>query len=644
MSAVANATSVMDVDLNESSGETKSAINTWRYRHHFTYKADQGKNIIVQCNLCLPRVNLLSTSKTSTSNLKKHLDRTHLGCDARPDAKRGRKKEEYNGEESRHLQLKKLKADIISKSMTQSKVDDLVFSFIVEDCHSFYVLDQPGFKKLISCLTEGLKVMDRVTLFTKVDQGFARMREELMAKLCDVQYVCTTADVWTANNRSYFGMTCHWIDAESLERKSAALGFTRLNERITYDTIAGRIHDVHVTYNIESKVQTTVTDNGSPFISVFKEFVVEGQENEDDVGFYENVNTVLEGEPEQDMLLFLPPVQRCASHTLEQVVTEDFWQAISQGPMCQLHYSSMAKVAGIWTKCHLLQTEMNAAEEIGKMALIVPAVIRWNVEYCAVQKIVSLTERELTELCVRLEVPRLQPEEIAFLKEYVTVFHPLAFALELFQAEQKCYLGLVIPTVLSLKNKLKEQKDAANYLGDVINSIVIAIDVRFQEFFSSTEAKIATATTPQFRLWWMAASEREEMCSLLATEASQMDPSEAAEANTSRNLSTIESEDDFFSYGSAKTTTQIQRRGVMEEIRKYVEGTGKSLECLQDFPRVKQLFLKYNTTLPSTAPVQRLFGQKGNLVTSQRNFLTDDYFERVQLLRYNSNVCTLVTE
>lgn len=64
----------MDVELNEAGGETKSAMHTWRYRHHFTYKADQGKNIIVQCNLCLPRVNLLSTSKTSTSNLKKHLD------------------------------------------------------------------------------------------------------------------------------------------------------------------------------------------------------------------------------------------------------------------------------------------------------------------------------------------------------------------------------------------------------------------------------------------------------------------------------------------------------------------------------------------------------------------------------------------
>ncbi|XP_028311290.1 uncharacterized protein zbedx [Gouania willdenowi] len=631
----------MDVEHQEPVDEARTAINAWRYRHHFSYKADQGKNIIVQCNLCLPKVNLLSTSKTSTSNLKKHLDRTHLGCEARPDSKRGRKKEEYNGDDSRHCQLKKLKAEILTKCLTQAKIDNIIFNYIVEDCLSFYVLEQPGFKKLIASLTEGSKTMDRVTLFTKVDQGFSKMREQLLSKFSGIQYICSTADIWTANNRSFFGMTCHWIDPDSLERKSAALAFVRLQGRITYDTIAARIHDIHVAYSIESKVQTTVTDNGSPFASVFKEFLLDRQESDDDIGIYENVSTVLEGEPEQDMLLFLPSVQRCASHTLEQIVTQDFWQAVSQGPMCQLHYSAMSKVCAIWTKCHNLQVGMDIAEEIGKMARFVPAVIRWNMEYCAVQKVVALSERELTELCARLEVVRLQPEEMAFLKEYVTVFHPLAFALELFQAEQKCFLGLVIPTVLSLKNKLNEQKDGANYFGDVIGAIVTAIDVRFHELFSSTEAKFATATTPQFRLWWMAESEREEMCSLLATEASQISLTNETEANTSHNLSI---EDDFFSYGSVKPTDQMQQRGVMEEITKYVEGTGKSLECLQDYPRVKQLFLKYNTTLPSTAPIQRFFSQKGNLVTTQRNSLTDDYFERILLLRYNSSIFSLVSE
>lgn len=562
-----------------------------------------------------------------------------MGCDARPDARRGRRREEPNGEESSHCQLKKLKAEIISKCVTQAKTDDLVFNFIVEDCQPFHVLEQPGFRKLIAGLTEGLKSMDRVTLFTKVDQGFSAMRDRLTEKLAGLRYVCTTADVWTAHGRSFFGMTCHWIDPASLERRSAALGFARLRGRVAYDAVAGRIHQIHAAHNIESKVRTTLTDNGSPFVSVFKEFALDAQESEDDIGAYENLGAVLEGESERDVLLFLPSVQRCASHTLQRIVAEDLWQAVSQGPVCQLHYSAMAKVCAVWSKCHHLSVGLDAAAEIGKMALAVPAVVRWNVEYCAVQKVVSLTERELTELCARLEAPRLQPEEVAFLKEYVTVFHPLAFALELFQAEQKCYLGLVIPTLLSLKNKLSEQKDSAVYLADAIGAVVAAVDARFRELFGSAEARMATATTPQFRLWWMGASEREDMCTLLAAEASQMDPAHAAEANAGRRSSTIESEDDFFSYGSVKPAAQVQQCGATEEVRRYVEGSGKSLDCLQDFPRVKQLFLKYNTTLPSAAPVQRLFSQKGNLVTSQRNFLTDDYFERIQLLRYNRNLC-----
>lgn len=627
----------MEVVQNDTITEAKTAINSWRYRHHFTYKADQGKNIIVQCNLCLPKVNLLSTSKTSTSNLKKHLDRTHLGCDARPDAKRAKR------DETSHCQLKKIKAEILSKCLTQTRIDELIFDFVVEDCQSFYLLEQPGFKKLIAGLSEGLKVTDRVTLFTKVDLAFSKMREEMMTKLNNIQYVCTTADIWTANSESFLGMTCHWIDSDTLERKSAALGFARLQGRITYETIAGRIHDIHLAYNIEGKVQTTFTDNGSPFISVFKEFALNNQEK-DDIGHFENVSAVLDAEPDQEMLLFLPPVQRCASHTLEHIVTEDFWRAISQGPMCQLHYSAMSKLYTMWNKCHHMQVGMGCAEEVGRMALVVPNVIRWNVEYCAIQKIVSLSERELTELCARLEVSRLQPEEMAFLKEYVTVFHPLAFALELFQAEQKCYFGLVIPTVLSLKTKLNEHKDAANYFGDVINAIVVAIDLRFRELFSSTEAKVATATTPQFRLWWMAASEREEMCTLLSTMASQVDLSVITDGASAESLPTIQSEDDFFNYGPVKPPPQVQSRTVTEEIKKYVEGTGKNLECLQDFPRVKQLFLKYNTMLPSTAPVQRLFSQKGNLVNCQRNILTDGYFERIQLLKYNSQLYTAATK
>ena len=37
--------------------------------------------------------------------------------------------------------------------------------------------------------------------------------------LDEASYVCTTADIWSASNRSFMGMTAHWIDRTTLERK-----------------------------------------------------------------------------------------------------------------------------------------------------------------------------------------------------------------------------------------------------------------------------------------------------------------------------------------------------------------------------------------------------------------------------------------
>ena len=52
----------------------RNAFLSWKFKQHFTLKKEKGeRNITVQCNLCLPATNLLSASKDSTSNLKKHL-------------------------------------------------------------------------------------------------------------------------------------------------------------------------------------------------------------------------------------------------------------------------------------------------------------------------------------------------------------------------------------------------------------------------------------------------------------------------------------------------------------------------------------------------------------------------------------------
>ena len=49
------------------------AFKAWKFAKHFKFQSENKNNISVLCQLCLPVTKSLSTSKDSTSNLRKHL-------------------------------------------------------------------------------------------------------------------------------------------------------------------------------------------------------------------------------------------------------------------------------------------------------------------------------------------------------------------------------------------------------------------------------------------------------------------------------------------------------------------------------------------------------------------------------------------
>ncbi|KAH7968660.1 hypothetical protein HPB52_010522 [Rhipicephalus sanguineus] len=101
------------------------------------------------------------------------------------------------------------------------------------------------------------------------------MTSYVRAQLSAQNYVATTADVWSTPHRSFMGVTVHWIDTDSLCRKSLALACRRFPGSHTYDRVADILEEIRETYDIPlQKIVATVTDNATNFAKAFKEFGV----------------------------------------------------------------------------------------------------------------------------------------------------------------------------------------------------------------------------------------------------------------------------------------------------------------------------------------------------------------------------------
>ena len=68
------------------------------------------------------------------------------------------------------------------------------------------------------------------------------------------------------------------------------------------------------------------------------------------------------------------------------------------------------------------------------------------------------------------------------------------------------------------------------------------------------------------------------------------------------------------------------------ETKLAVHMTGATtLQSLANYPTAKQIFVQYNTTLSSSAPVEMLFSFGGLVLTQKRCRLTNAHFEKLVL-------------
>ena len=143
---------------------------------------------------------------------------------------------------------------------------------------------------------------------------------------------------------------------------------------------------------------------------------------------------------------------------------------------------------------------------------------------------------------------------------------------------------------------------------------------------------MASVTLPQLRLRWLDEGKKECARALLYEYVSTVQRStDSVPEQCSSVTESASQKDDFFCFDSQPSENPDARA----EVDMFVTVTSRDIDCLHKFPHIKNLFLRYNTPLPSSAPVERLFILRGQILTPRRNRMTPAHFERQLLLRAN---------
>lgn len=652
----------------------KTAFDTWYLKENFEFVCRIKKNVIVKCKLCLPLPKQLSTSRSSTSNLKKHMEKIHPSALQRyQTVENCSEKRKVDQSMSCDFPTKRFKAAVTNSTdeadvaghkeylssdtgvfgMNQTRVDNLITDFVIGDMQSLSVVEQPDFIRLVQGLQPTKKVISRKGLVASIEKRYVEMKKNLATMLESAKHVCTTADIWSSHNRSFFGMTVHWIDIESLSRRSAALGCSRFRGRHTYDAIASLLEQVHVRYSISDKVLLTITDNGSNFLKAFRLF---GREEEDlekdtrtmgpsdstvelsDVMFVDMQEAMKGGAVSVDMEYHLPSHRSCASHTLNLVATHDAAKATEDGSYKKLFNSTIAKCSALWNK---FSRSVQAAEIFNdelQTALIVPNDTRWNAHFEAVDKIRVLatsSETKFRSVCEKLGMQTFRVNEIAFLVEYCAVMQPVAIALDILQAEKNCYLGYLLPTIITLRNKLTAAKQNVKFVSPLVDAVQKGVSNRFGSCFDDDTLILAAVTLPQFKLRWCSDDEAKERARNLLKQVMNSLSSVTLLSKPRQEMLADEADEAFFSFSS---TEKAQDKGIIQELDMYLNDNNRQLDSLRKYPLVQEVFLKFNTGIPSSAPVERLFSAGGQIMTPRRSRLSDEHFEMLLLLRSNKGL------
>lgn len=344
----------------------------------------------------------------------------------------------------------------------------------------------------------------------------------------------------------------------------------------------------------------------------------------------------------------LPQHLRCASHTLNLIATTDTAKAIEHAvELAAVHALAMEKCNSIWKNLRSPKASEALKTYLG-VALKRPVVTRWNSLFDALEQIVSVEEkllrpRDLEAIDMAYRKP-LTTADFEYLKEYLRCTKDLAKAIDLLQGEKYCHYGYLLPTLVRLRHKMQllgVSSDIA-ICQPIIRATINGLEKRFKAMFEVTGegkvAAIAAVSHPEFKIRWLGClteAQQKIVYDFVVSAVSENTP--VTPPPNAQPASPI----DEWDFGSKPTIFDSMHCAFNHatsevEVTRYLGDDSKDFAMLLKYPNIRKVFLKYNTPLPSSAPVERLFSYATMLDLPKFNRLTDCNFEKRVLAKVNA--------
>lgn len=402
-----------------------------------------------------------------------------------------------------------------------------------------------------------------------------------------------------------------------------------------------------------------VDDCGDAYVSEILEFerqninVTAVDESSNDVTFQNYFQEDVLEPPQAIVMnrIVMPPQRRCVSHLLN-LLSQDFEKSL-EGVAKAAFKNTFDTLHTLWSIIRNSARAKVICKDVLGVVLKFPCETRWNSRFdCVKQCNKAEIQSKLNELIVNLkselnsstskQLKLLSTHNICVIQQYERVLEPVARSLDILQGDRTCHQGDIFPVLLSMKTHIARLTDSNNIIRDFKATLLKLIDVRFSSYFkydaSNKDFILAAVSLPRYKTSFIQNDEDKIFVkNLLISECKKIRYEKDDEIESVQNNDSLSVESDFI---ISFESSNLNRRNSIEnsvetEVSQFLMDTNKENCMLNQYQSVRAIFFKYNTTLPSSAAVERVFSQSQMIFTPRRNRISSDNFEKTLMMKHN---------